>query len=1194
MPYRFYLTTDSEYDLEAAKIKAELEKATGMKYPLLSLRNIVVIDGEPDAATLEFCKSSLYSEYCESLSLQDAFPECAVTVMNRPGRTDTFADGIKAILSINPYNSSVNVRLGKQYLFSAPLSREQHQNAAEYFCDPLTQSLYGETEQAAPDTDETVATGFNTYSYKELTEFKEKYHLKIDIDDMMCIQNHFLAESRDPTYAEIAVIDRFFGEDFRHTTFETVLDHVNISDPDVLSTWENYKKKSKTKHFSLADIAETSKSIVEDDSVAVIENKLRGIKINDEYLVSYIGESKNRSVSAQPYDGAAGCLSEIEKMALCRLGCISDSYRVSGTSGENDSNKKAELASNGFADYALATGVPCTKSTKLISSSYAERQLEFCAALSVSRLSEIEALLKRKPECGDIVYLIGARTGRDGSVCFDESGSAGEFVSVANPGIMNSLNRLILRDDVSELINAMVYVGSGGIICAIGKLAPGVVMHAEKIPVRHSGLSTEELLLSETAERMILCVSPKDSKKFKDICHEENIPFAEIAEVNDSDRIIVTSAKNPREVSIKTDFLLSGGTEKHRGATVAPPAPIPKSLPLSIAKAPLQKVNALKRRFSKKIRPDVKNAFIEAYRSVRFSTDTKNSSVDKSSGGGMLGNPFSDKTPCASVRYLSYKGKKISCGEKELCSVISLGTNPAISRADPFKGAYLAVTEAVTCAVAAGAASEKLYIALQEYLPEYQDNSKQFGMALASLLGAYKAQKAFKLPSLGGRLSPARVGSQKENNVGVAAFAVGFTEQKNIITRNFKQIGSPVVVFKPDTDENGIPLISSQKDVYRSYTSLLNAGKVRSAVAVNARSAASGILEMCKISEVGFNFSKERSLEDIFDNSYGAIIAELTPDSITPKYAQYLGKIAPTQTIAYRRSTLDIQKIFEAAKVSPNFSQESIPSEFSLGANDSSMSDENNFLWLDSPADYGNTQTHSLQEKRAIIPVNQFSASARSICAQLCEAGFKAETVAYNEGSYTELARAIERSDLIFIPDCLGNTSFAKAIFKLPEIKAALSSFKEHGGLIYGEGNGFEILLASGLLELDEARIGVTKNPSSGSVCRLEKVRTVSLLSPFVHFCEIGRAYDTLTSGKRLRICADPEYLRELSFDGRIAMQYCQNSNCVHSTSNVEAITSADGKVFGRISRASRLEGNEMFDHTHVIKSMSGYFKKNR
>ncbi len=1196
MPYRFYLTTNSEYDLEAIKIKSELELFAESKYPALSLREVIIIDGEPDGPTLEFCKRTLYSEYCENISDKDADPNCAVTVMSRPGRTDTFADGIKAILSINPYNSSVNVKTGRQYLFDAPLSDAQHQKAVEYLCDTLTQTADGEPEQDLSDSDETVAVGFNSYSYKELAKFKAKQHLGIDIDDLMCIQNHFLAESRDPTYAEIAVIDRFFGENFRHTTFETVLDQVDIADRDALAVWESYKKKSATKRFSISDIANTSKNLIKDENITVIEDKLRGIKVNDRYIVSYIGESKNRSVSAQPYDGAAGCLSEIEKMSLCRLGSISDSYRVSGTSNENGTNSRAELAAKGFNDYALAVGAPCSKSTRLISTSYSERQLEFCAALSVSRISDVKALYQRKAECGDIVYLLGARTGRDGSVCFDESGSAGEFVSVVNPGIMNALNRLILRDDVSELLNAMVYVGSGGIICAIGKLAPGVLIHAEKIPVRHTGLSTDEILLSESAERMILCVSPKDSKKFKDICHEENVPFAEIAEINDSDRIVVSSAKNPREVSIKTEFLLSGGTEKHRGATISAPKPISKSKALAIAKIPLEKVGFFKRHFSKKVKPDIKNALIEAYKYVRFSADTEGAVTDKTTGGAMLGNPFSDKTSCSSVRYLTYMGEKISGKENELCSVISLGTNPALSRTDPFKGAYLAVTEAVSCAVASGVGNEKIYLALQEYLPEYEDNSKQYGMALASILGACKAQNAFKLPSLGGRLSPARISSKTENNVGVAAFTVAITENENIITRDFKQIGSPVVIFKPYTGSSCIPDINSQNEIFRTYTALVKAGKVRSATAINARSAASGILEMCRLSGVGFSFSKDCSLEDIFDNCYGAIIAELSPECGTPKGALLLGTISSSAKISFKRSYVDTQKIFSSADVTPNFSQDTTPTEFSVGTGDAYEAiPENHRIWLGSPSEYGVTQTHSLEEKRAVIPVNNcFTTAVRDICVQLKNAGFSTYTVSYNESSYSELIKAIERADLLYIPDCLGHSAFAKAVFKLTEVRSALATFRAHGGLIYGEGGGFEVLLSSGLLELDKSRIGVAKNPDGNSLCRLGKVTAVSLLSPFMHFCQNGKTYDTLTSGKRLRICADPDYLNELAFDGRIAMQYCSESNQLLCTSNVEAITSADGRVFGRISHASRLNGNDSFDFVPIIKAMSGYFKKNR
>ncbi len=1195
---RFFIASKFTDGIAESNIKTELEKQTGLSYPVLSLRELVIVDGDPDGSSLDYCKHALYSEYCEKLSTEEAPKDCAVTLLYRNGRTDIYADGIKAIIAINPYNASVNVRTGKQILFSSPLTSEQYEKATEFFCDPLIYILDGTENEVTPTPENRVAEGFNRASFGELTEFKEKHNLKIDIDDMMCIQNHFLSESRDPTFAEIAVIDRFFGEDFRHTTFETVLDRVKIADPLAYETWERFIKRAKVQKTSLSGITEFSKKYRSEKILPNIDAKIRGIKIptdNGEFLLTFVGESRNRSVTVQPYDGAASCLSEVRKSALCRLGSITDTYRISGTSDEGDFDIRAILASDGFNDYSSSVGSPCTKSTRLVSSSYREKQLEFCAALSVSKLNDLEALYERKAKPDDTVYLLGARTGLDGSVCFGENGNSGEFVAVPNSGIMNALTRFILRDDVRDLLNSLAYVGSGGIVCAIGKLGRGAVIHTEKIPSKHPGISVEELLLSESAERMIVCVSERESKKFKDLCHEENLPFAEIAEITNDDRIVVTSAKNPREVSIKTDFLLSGGTKKYRGASIDLPPELPSSQPLKLAAAPLYRVGWLKRKFSKKVRPDLESAFSEACKTIRFTADTENSLCDSTVGGGMITPPLSDKTPDSAVRQLTYNGEQLTKNGAPLCTVIALGTNPSISRSNPYKGAYLAVTEALTKAVASGLGYTNLHIAIQEYLPEYNDSSRQYGMALAALLGAYEAQTAFKIPSLGGRSAPGRVSAYKEKNSGIAAFAIGVGNIPNVITRDLKYPGNTVVLFKPECDKSGLPLIESQMDVLRSYHSLAKEGKILSAISVNVRSAASGIIEMCHASGLGFSFSPECSLQNVFDICYGSIIAELDEETNPPKNAIVLGRVSSTAKISYKKKSFELATLFELANVKPFKypSNEHISEPSSDSDSYASSSQDVGLIWNGIPSDdYGNDRTHSLEGIRVIIPVNNYCGVAVSDVRAIFEdAGCNVDVVSYSETTPQHLIRAIERADVMYIPDGGEHPAFAKAIFKLPEVKAAIEAFRKEGGLIYGEGTGFEILLSSGLLDLDEKRIGLTDNPDKRAICHIAKIRTASLLSPIMRQSKLGKYSDTVLTGKRLRICADPDYLRELASEGRIASQLAPSDNLSVCTLEVDSISSKDGRVLGRISHALRFEGSEEFSALPIIRSIVGYFK---
>ncbi len=1210
MPYRFYLQTKDMIDAEAENIRAELEKVSGLPCPHISMRDVVIISGDPSTSSIEQCKQALCSEYCEILSEDE--PEvlsgesCAITVLSRLGRTDPFADGIKAVLALHPYNGSINVRTGKQYVFSSPLNPEAYAVFSCALCDPMTQVIEGaepeiHQEKQSQFKDNTVK-GFTSATYMELRDFKEKLKLKLDLDDMMSIQNYFLSESREPTYTELSVIDRFFGEDFRHTTFETVIDRVKITPPQVLSAWESYLSKTKNKP-TLSDIADVSKSHKIHDDILTIENKVRGIKITDDkgesYLLSFRSESRNRSVSAQPYDGAAICLSELEKNALCKLGYISDTYRVSGIPNTDEAFARAKLASNGFNAYSYATGAPCTRSTQLISSSYGEKQLEICSALSVSKLSSIEELYKKQAEPGDIIYLVGGRTGRDGAVCFEENGTlSGEFVPVANPGIINSINRLILRKETATLLHALLYVGSGGIICSIGRLSQGVIIHTEKIPAKTSDLTPEELILSESAERMIICVSQKDAKKFKDICHEESIQFAEIGEVTDSERIVVTSANDPREVSIKTSFLISGGTKKNRGASIDEQNELPHSGPFSVANAPIEKLKGLKKLFVNDNIANAESAFVDACRFIRFTTDTESSVNDESVGGAMLTKPFTSKIPDASVRYLTYKGKKIIRNAAPLCSIISFGTQPTLSRHDPYSGAYLSVVDATMKTVASGFGNTKLHLASEEYLPEFKDDSKQFGMALASLLGAFEAQKALGISSLGGRSSPGRVGSYKENNSGVAAFVVGVSEEKPVISRDFKNIGSKVVLYIPDnTSYSELPSKSQLRSVIKDFTHDAEAGKINAAVSLTARSVASGILEMCYTSGVGFKFDKSVDIETAFENFYGAIIAELKPGVDIPKKAYFIGNTFESYTVSWQKHTFDINSIFEKAAIKAyNYSAKdrSTIIQPSVATGDSySSAPTHSYLWLGTPSDnYGTAETKSIKKIRAVIPVNNYyTVAVYDVRARLENSGIKTEVASYGELTPQHLVRAIERADILYIPDCMGNPYFSKAVFSMPEIRNALASFKDRGGLIYGEGNGLEVLLASGMLELDKTKIGICKNPSGSAVCSSGKVRLVSTLSPFMRKGNVGDIYDTVTSGRHLRLIGDPEYLKKLAFEGRIALQFLPEDNMLLSTEGICAVSSADGRVIGSVTLGLRLSDAPEFTPLPIIPSVVGYYK---
>lgn len=1184
---RIYIEANEGFEKEATLLKAMILRKSGTDIPLIRLRRIIELRGDDVTDELvDSLKELLACKLSDSVSSRRSPISTSMSVMQRPGRSDAFTEELRSILRLSYPEKDITVYTGKEYIFSEQLSKKESDVFVSFVKNPLSQVTPGEKEHEHEPVSETqISEGFNSATYTELAELKEKLGLKMDIDDLMCVQNYILSESRQPTYAEIKIIDNFFSESFRNTTCETILDGVEVLDPIVKEAWEHYTESTENP-YSLSDIFRVSKMSVSSDNV-IDATEGRGIKLkNDngkELVLMLESESRNRSVSAVPYDGAIECLSNASLNMLSKLGYVYDSYRVTGVSEKSDNICRQELSFEGYAEHASEMSVSCSGCTRIINDFYTKKQLEICAVLGIADGNAISALLTNSPATGDIVFLIGGKTGKDGSQCFknipvSEDGhpenEKGEFVPVSRAGVLNSLKRVLLRDDAFGLIKSVRTVENDGIPCALGDMAKGVNVYCNAVPLKYDGVFVSDIILSGSQDRMIVCVAPSNAERFAEICAEEKVLCAKIAEITDNDRLTVYSDDKCKAASLTNEFIISGGAEKHLGVLVEKAPELPVSKALEVAKTPFDGINPLKKLFVKDVKYDFAGAMDVVLSELKAIGSITEMRFDETAGGSSVLEPFSARVSDAAVRYLSFKGEKVYSDGKPLCSAIALGLSPVISDNDPYKGAYLSVTEAVMKLVSSGFGEGESYTALFEYLPEHKKSGKRLGVAVSATLGAFEAQKNLGTISLGGRISMANAGEEYEQCSAVSAFALSTGYADNIITHEFKTSDSRVVLMKPECDKSsGLPTPESQGEVINAFNVLAKNGKVLSASSVTAESAAAGIVKMCRAAGMGFEFSSECDVDVIFDNCYGALLVELSADAELPKDAEYIGRVISECIVSYKGDSVSLAN--EA------FSR-------SVDAYDV-LETEKRFSYPEKPDDgYGKAKTLKKGEINVVIPVTSLGVDVFDVKAKFLQAGAKCETVAFSEESISIFADAIDRADILYLPDSFNSQFFMKAVLLLPEIKEKMVSLKERGGLIYGAGASCEALLASGMLEVDPDKLQIGGNPMPGLTNALVEVEVCSALSPFMRNLNAGDKFRSILRGKRLRLFGDAEYVAELAKKGRVATQFVCGSNVTLGVCSVDAITSVDGHVMAEISRPDRFcSADRTLD---VISAAVGYF----
>ena len=1167
MKYRFYIKASEQQFYDPGKI-------------LLKTRNFFEINFETDEKAKERIARLIGAEETVAETDYSGRQQNTAVFYYRPGRGDIQLKELNSVLkTIKPHTRFVT-SMGIELTFAAGTEESDKEH---FFSDNINPYVMGDAKDTAITIPETengkTVENFTTAQYTDLMKIRKSYGIEMEIDDMMCAQNYFLSESREPTFAELKIIDAFFSEKFRHTTFATILDSVETDDAVIRSVYEKYRQSRQSNEPSLSDISRAALDTLKPKDTANVSSKLCGLKIqsgdeSDSYVMLAKNESHNRSATLVPYDGASGSVEGALKDLYCAFAYVCDSHMVYGCGNDEKSRLKMMKAAAGYAQSAALAGVPCSRCDETLNDIYSEKQLEVCFQTAVCREDSNEKMAKKSPQVNDRIYLIGGRTGADGLECGHLSqrkeNPIGEFIPVSDSGEMAALQRLFVNPKLSDIVVAVNDVSSGGVICAIGETVRSAEIDCARFPLKYEGLSATDILLSESAGRMIVCIRSENSAVLESLCSSEGLECAMVAKVTDGERFTVKDREGRIIASLTHDFLFNGGAEKHISAQIEKSGELPVSQALEKVKASLEKVSAIKKLFGHTGRYDYRIGFEISAKDMKPLKCEYSHVFNRAVGGSGAGMEFRAGETEVSLRELSYCGMPITDKSGDnICSAVSCGNLPEISAKDPFKGAYLSVGGAVMKLVAAGYGDREIRLTLQEYFPEHRNSSKRIGKSVAAMLGAYEAQVQLGVPSLGGRISIIRGSEEYENTASVTAFAFCTAKSGRLVKDAFAKSGSRVVLIKSETPKNSLlPGGESLTEMINEVSALSGSGKILSMKSVNAKTAATVLLEMCKVNRKGIRFSAEVSVETLFGYTYLGLIAELAEGVELPRKAELIGYVTDEFTFTGKGNDINLSELVGQ-------DEEKALARF----------DRKSYLYLREINDnYGKVKPVAENKVRVLICQTKYTVPQNEIRYRFEKLGADVKVFPLTENNMTDFVRNLKKTDILWLGNGISSHSFLTAVLTDKRVRAELSAVEDRKGLICGFGSAVRSLSESGLLGLDAEKVrfltngGETVNESVESVC-------ASRFSPFMRKCEEGKSYKMYLSTGDFRMEIDGDYAEYLAYGGRISSQYAIGNDAGISSYSIDAVCSENGLIMGQLSSVTG-EDNTM----PLIESAIGYF----
>ena len=1219
---RIYVEKKPGFNTEAINLKINFEKNLN----LTNLKNLRILN-RYDVSHISYedfhnAVKTVFSEPnqdCVYDYIDIKFEKNIFAVEYLPGQYDQRADSAAQCIQIVTGKEKPFVKYAKVIILDGDLSYDDIHRIKQYYINPIDSreaelkiidSL--DEEYSEPNQVKTIENFINK-SDEELKDFRINMGLAMSSEDLFFCQDYFKNnEKRNPTITELKVIDTYWSDHCRHTTFSTMIENVVFEEGkitnEIKNTYEEYLRtrkfvyENKNKDITLMDLAtigakELRKFGLLDDLEVSDEINACSIKIqvdvngkNEEWLLMFKNETHNHPTEIEPFGGAATCLGGAIRDPLSGRSYVYQAMRISGSAdprqkledtfpGKLPQRKIATEAAAGYSSYGNQIGLATGYVNEIYHPDYVAKRMEVGAVIAAAPKVNIK---RESPEKGDVVILLGGRTGRDG--LGGATGSSkehteqsimkcGSEVQKGNAPIERKIQRLFRNPEVSKMIKRCNDFGAGGVAVAIGELADGLYINLDLIPKKYEGLDGTELAISESQERMAVVVRKEDIVKFNEYAHNENLESTVVAEVTD-DRRLKMVWRGSIILDISRDFLNTSGVKQRINVSVTEPEKVYTEINIS--------GNNLKDVWLK----NLKDLNVASQKGLveRF---------DSTVGAGTVLMPFGGMWQLTPTEGMVAKIPVIN-GCTSTCSLMTYGFDPYISKLSPYHGAMFAVIHSVAKIVAMGGDYKNIRLTFQEYFEKLNKDTEKWGKPLSALLGAFKVQHELKIPAIGGKDSMS--GTFKDINVPptLISFAIATEDVKNIISPEFKKAGNKVVLVKIKKSENNIPDFEDIKIKYSAINDAIKAGKVLSAHTVGHGGIAAAISKMALGNGLGFKTKSDLHISSKvwFHENYGDIILELEKNAEVTDSME-LGLITEEKQIVINDSfTLGLEEI------KTNW-MEPLNSIYPL-KNDIQDKTKNYF----NKGIFKYSPKINIANPRVFIPTFPGTNCEYDTKRAFDRAGAKAEVFIFKnlcsqdvKESIEEMNKIIRQSQIIALPGGFsagdepeGSGKFIAAVFRNELLKdAVMDLLKNRDGLIIGICNGFQALIKLGLVpfgeivDMKEDYPTLTYNKIARHVSTFTKTKVVSNLSPWLNLCNVGDVHNIPVSHGEGRFVANEEWIKLLIQSGQIATQYVDENN--HPTYDglyningsveaVEGITSPDGRVFGKMAHSERIDND--------------------
>ncbi len=1230
MVYRIYVEKKSGLDNEANSLRNEISTFLGIN-SVERVRILNRYDAENISEELfNYAVGTVFSEP----QLDDTYkaldiPEDAIVFATEflPGQFDQRADSAAQCIQLISQGDKPDVASAKVYILYGNISEDELAKIKKHVINPV------EAREASLDMRETIKIeyeipttvktldGFISLDENGLAEFIKANGLAMDLDDIKFCQKYFISEGRCPTITEIKMIDTYWSDHCRHTTFLTTIDEITFEDELLEKTYREYLSArdeiGRRKPQNLMDIGTIAAKVLrkrgmldgldesEEINACTVKIWVEADGVREPWLLLFKNETHNHPTEIEPFGGAATCIGGAIRdplsgrsyvYAAMRLtGCADPTRPIEDTlAGKLPQRKIVTTAAAGYSSYGNQIGLATGIVDEIYHDGYAAKHMEVGAVIAAAPAVNVR---RERPEPGDIVVLLGGRTGRDG--CGGATGSSkshnleslescGAEVQKGNAPEERKIQRLFRNPVVSRMIKRCNDFGAGGVSVAIGELADGLDIDLNAVPKKYDGLDGTELAISESQERMAVVIEVKDKDAFLALAEEENLEATVVAVVKEDARL--TMRWNGNVIcDISREFLNSNGAEKHIKIKTAPVGNIEKAIPESFEAGIMALAEGL-------------NTCSKRGLSERF---------DSTIGAGTVLMPFGGKYQRTPIQAMVHKISMEKAHTSDV-SFMSWGYNPDLSSESPYHGAYMAVVESVSKLIATGADFSEVYLTFQEYFKKPMKDGERWGQPLSALLGAFRAQLDLGIAAIGGKDSMSGSFENLDVPPTLISFAVTTGKDYEVISPEFKKSGSSVYLLKPEYDKYGIPVTDSLIALYNRVTSLMREGKVLSAYTPTIGGVGEAVMKMAMGNGYGFAFDSGVTLPVIFGYNYGAFVLEVTEDIDN---ALLLGTVTECAEFTFGDEKVDTGAVIEAyeGKLEGVYpcnikTSDEIPETISYEAKERVA------------------PSVLVAKPRVLIPVFPGTNCEYDSAKAVADAGAIPEIFVINNLTADGIKRSAEiftskirESQAIFVPGGFsggdepdGSGKFITAFFRGASVKEAVSELLDtRDGLMCGICNGFQALIKLGLLpygkiiDTDESCPTLTFNNIARHQSKIVRTRIASNMSPWLSLCEVGDIYNVAISHGEGKFFATESAIRDLIAGGQIATQYVDlEGNATYnidynpngSALAIEGITSPDGRVFGKMGHSERI-ANGLYRNVlgeydiKMFKSMVKYFK---